>query len=368
MTPKPMDSTTMSNRRCYYPFVVLCVAATMIGDACGPSRSGHARAGKIAQIHEGTVAPHYRAGEWDISPGGETLALPLEDRGVQLWDLKSGRASMLPNIHGKEGGVGSVAYSATGRALAASHGLNGITIWAVPEGRESKRILQSRGALHMTFTEGDRVLLAEDLKSIGDDPNPLNSHCLTLRWDTATGNLRSSVDFGPGYLFDAISPCGRYGVADTPELTVGVDDLTTRARLFELPKFGNSSFWHDGSRVVHLIGTRISIIEVPSGKVLKRLDVDTPPPMSPDSHPLSLSSRVNVLAVGRYPTSNLASLISLDSGKVLGSVECGPPLTICERIRLSAEARILVTGTYAVNSHDEPIDPWLKVWRLPEKW
>ena len=151
-------------------------------------------------------------------------------------------------------------------------------------------------------------------------------------------------------------PDGRYGVADEPpEYTVGVYDLATR-KVFGLPRFGDAAFWDDGSRVVHLTTSWLSIWAIPSGKELKRLRV-TPPSESDDSRLMCLSPRANLLAVGRHPKSNLVSLISLDSGKVLGTVECGPPMTICERIRLSTDGRILVTGTSAVNSHDELVQP-----------
>ncbi len=107
------------------------------------------------------------------------------------------------------------------------------------------------------------------------------------------------------------------------------------------------------------------MFEVPSGKEQKRLDVD-PPSQMDAARELSISSKGNILAVGAYPSSHQASVVSLESGKVLDTVDCGPRLAICNKVQLSADGRTLVTSTDAVNVHDRPILPWLKT-RAPPR-
>jgi WD40 repeat protein len=344
--------------------LALLAVLTVSANACAHRSSAQSAPGNIAQIYQGKIAPHY-SGDMALSPDGKALALLMNKRGAEIWDLVNGTSKVLPNPRG-ETGAGSVTFSKDGQFLARSHG-HSITIWAIKEAREIVRIPHEGGGMPMVFTDADRTLAATDRRQVGDDPNPLNDHATIVRWDVRSGDEISSVDFGPLFLFEAISPDGRYGVAheSNGSLAGGVYDLTTRAKLFGLLKLGDSTFWEDGSRVVHLVDNWLSILEVPSGKELKRLD--TKEPFS-SSHVLSLSSKANTLAVGRYAKSNLTSIISLESGKILGTIECGDPLMICERVRLSSDGRTLVTGTYGVNSHDQPVEPSMKIWRLPEKW
>jgi WD40 repeat protein len=368
-------------RRFLSPFFLILPLAV----CCGCSFAQTPRA-KINQILEGIVAPHYYDGEWDISPDGKTLALPYFDargnspdpdgrtlvpprakRGVELWDLTVGKSRWLPDPRAEERGASSVAFSKGGRALAAAHS-RGVSIWAVPDGKEIARIPQLGGVNNMVFTDADRTLVAKRLESLDGHRNPPESHYVVASWDVSSGRLLTSVDFAADRWVRDISPDGRYGIThDLPANDTGIYDLTTRAKLFGLPKFGDAVFSDDGSTTVHLEGNELSIWEVPSGKALKRFDLTLRPPAG-NNCVLSISSRAKLLAVGRFPTSHLVSVISLESGEVLVTAECGPRLTICDRVRLSADGRTLVTSTNGANLNDEPVLPWLKIWRLPEKW
>ena len=341
---------------------LLLVSVEMAGRCSSAQPPG----GKITQTLEGIVAPHYRYGAWALSPDGKTLALPRGERGIELWDLTTGKPTMLPNLRGKEGGAGSVAYSKSGRALAASHG-HGITIWAIPERKESVQIRRERGVLNMVFTDADRTLLAEDLVRSDDSSSPLKYKSVIVQWDVSSGKRLSNVDFGTHH-FKAISPNGRYGVIDNWRKDgMGVYDLTTGAKILGLPSVGDFIFSDDGSTIVHYTTNLLSVTEIPSGKQLKRF-VAKPPVREGNSVVLSLSSKAKLLAVGGRLEDRLASVISLESGDVLGTVECGPPLTICEKLQISLDGRTLVTGTHGANTKDQPVEPWLKIWRLPENW
>ncbi len=71
---------------------------------------------------------------------------------------------------------------------------------------------------------------------------------------------------------------------------------------------------------------------------------------------------------GGFPNSHLASLISLESGSILDTVECGPVESICKLIRLSPDGHSLATLTEAVNGKDQPVDPVLRLWKIPASW
>ncbi len=86
---------------------------------------------------------------------------------------------------------------------------------------------------------------------------------------------------------------------------------------------------------------------------------------------LAISSCAKLLAVGRYPNFNLASIISIETGKVLGTVECGPNLQECHQLCLAADGRTLVTQTSASDLRDRSVEPWLKICAFPrngDRW
>jgi hypothetical protein len=349
----------------------------------GRSSTGQAPAAEITEVHPGTMTPHYYDGKWALSPDGKTLALPRRGfignspemkrglpprkRGIELWDLAEGKSRMLWDAPDDVLGAYAAEFSKSGRALAVSHS-RGCTIWSLHDGKEAVLILNKGGVLDMTFSDADRTLIGRDLVPT-DDSTPFPSHrSVIIRWDIASGKQSSTADFRVGQLFKAISPDGRFGVFDDfLEQGVRVYDLTTRARKFELPRFGSFMFSDDGETIVSFARNGLSNFEVPSGKVLKSPDV-IPLPGTNNEFILSISSRAKLLAAGLYPESHLAGLVSLESGKLLGTVECGPKLAICNKVQLSADGRTLVTSTYPVNRHDQPILPWLKIWRLPERW
>ncbi len=367
-----------------FPSLLVLGVLLVLGEPYGRSAPAQTAAGKITQILEGIVAPHYSDGKWALSPDGKALALPYGrdwkffpgeeplvappvKRGIELWDLTAGKSRMLPNPRGKEDAVFIVAYSQSGRALAAVHG-NGVTIWKVPGATESV-VLPIRGGVWPVFIDADRTLLGWKSVSSGDKPGPLDYHFVIIRWDVQSGRRLSSVRFPEGQSLKGLSPDGRYGVIDDlRDESAGVYDVTTREKIFGLPTFSNDIFSTDGSVLVSCTKNRLSLLAVPSGKQLKHFDFVQPFGHPGHSELLSISADGKLLAVGEYPADQKATLISVESGKILGMVECGPRLTICDMLQLSADGRILVTSTCGVNTNDQPVEPWLKIWRLPEKW
>ena len=345
--------------------IIRCVLVLVAVAGCAAPSQVPPQDAKATEILKGVLAPH-GYGNMAFSPDGQTLALPKGERGIELRNVITGAATVLPNPRGEEHCTGTLAYSKRGEFLAASYG-RGITIWRVAESKELVRIPKERGALNMVFTDGDRTLVAQELIPVDDQTEPFYFHSRIVRWDVSSGTRLGSVDFGAHHSFRAISPDGRYGVIWVgPADDYDVCDLTTRAKIFVLTGSGNAIFSEDGSKLVWCRKSRIALFEVPSGKELRHFEIASPfaPPGS--SEPLSLSSDGKLLAVGGFPEERFVGLISLESGRVLESLQCGPPLTVCKEVRLSPDGRTLATITYSVDTADQPVASVMKVWRLPE--
>jgi len=315
---------------------------------------------KVTELPGGNVDPRH-SGDMAFSPDSRMLALPKEDGRVELCDLTTGKVAVFACPYGDQQRADLLAYSKQGRLLAMSYGERGITIWDVPGRKVSVQI--TGGAYRMEFTDGDRTLLCLALKT-DHSTNPQDWHSLTVRWDVATGKHLNTIDFGKMYSFITLSPDGRYAVLQNDKLSVF--DLATRKKLFDLPDFGAFLFSEDGTILVSYIRGRLSLLEVPSGKLLRHLGDHYPG--DGNSHSLSLSRDKRLLAVGTFDGDCLAGIINLESGKILGTFTCCPPEMGCKNIRISPDGRTAATNTEAGNSRDQPATPVMKFWKIPASW
>ena len=297
-----------------------------------------------------------------FSSDGKMLALAEPGAAVEIWDLIARKRKSLSIPVAGEGAVCSLAYSKGGHFLAVSYG-RVITIWELAGGKALVRIPLEGGGSPVAFDDDDTTLLVNLLLPSDDRPGPLGFHSQVARWDVRSGKRLSTVEFEPSHFVEAICPNGRHAVIKVKDAW-GIYDLNTRAKVADLNSAHSFAFSGDGSALVSCIKSRLSVLQVPSGKELKRFDMAPPFPdgRSPN---LSVSFDGKLLAAGTYPSVNSAGLISLETGKVLDSVECGPWLTMCRYVRLSPGGSMLATMTNGVNVDDQPVPPLFKLWKIP---
>lgn len=350
-------------------YASLLIAAIGVWSACvGVTSSALGQGAGITELPARFVEPTYYD-EVVFSPDGKHLVLVNHDGGLaKLCDMTSGKAEALANPYGHTSRGTSVAYSGDGRLLAIAYEDRGIVVWNIDERKELSRIVLTALAVRgMVFIDGQRNLSAV---SVSRPRNALEilmtkpGDVLAVRWDISSGKQRRTADFGPDRMFVALSADGRHAVFENKLLEPAVFDLITGAKAFDLKLGGSWVFTRDGSALVACEKNRLSLRAVPSGKELKHYDVTDEFILGSELLP-SVSSDGKLLAVPSYPSGNVASVISLYTGKIVGQVECGPRLTICHFARLSPDGRTLATQTGAINAEDKPVEPALKLWRLP---
>ena len=109
---------------------------------------------------------------------------------------------------------------------------------------------------------------------------------------------------------------------------------------------------------------------VPPGKVVRRIHFNSSqrPPGYSVKDCLSLSPNNRLLAIGGFNEVNTVAVLSLESGKVLGTFVCCPPSIFCSKVYFSPDGRTPVTDTERVNQKDELVKPLLKFWKIPDEW
>ncbi len=314
-----------------------------------------------------------------ISPDGKTLAAANYDGNVKLWNLAAANSEEIrsPFPHGERlDWDNRLVYSKRGQLLAAAYTQRAIVIRDLAKSKETVRIaLEDAGVAYLTFSNDDTEIVALLLGSKVDNTSERNNSA--ARWDAMTGTRRSTTRLGPQVGFKALSPDGRYAVADFRPMReeasgegIYVIELQTGVKLFQvggenlddswLTLVGSYVFSSDGSWLVTCNQQGILIRELPSGKRLKHIKAQ--PIVATIG--ASLSSDKKRLA---FVSGSVAEVYNLESGKPLGVVNAGDSAD-CTAAVLSPDGRILATQRSPVNWKDEPVGSLLKVWRLPDDW
>lgn len=341
-------------------YKVLVVLSSLVSSGgCGPLSSARGQDAKITEFPAGFVDPAY-CEDIVFAPNGRAVVLIKPEGAVKICDLITGGVETLPNPYKARPRGSKVAFSKEGQVLAVAYGPHGIVIWDMIAKREIGRIPLKRVAVEdLVLIDNDRTLLALVSTSEYD--------LLVNRWEVRSGELRDTVNLGKTPVLKVLSPDGRHAIFRLPIIEYAVFDLASGLKCFDLKPGGGWVFSHDGSKLISCEDSRLSIREVHSGKELMRFRAS--PEFSGGYPPLpSVSSDGKLLAVQGYPDSHVASVISLETGKHLGRVECGPPLSLCNVVRLSPDGRTMATQTNGVDAHDQPVKPILKLWKLPASW
>jgi len=361
-------------RRLFQLLLLLAVAAASAA-GCGRPAPGRPPGIQFPEL-TGVVATRHYTGEMTFSPDGKTLGLPIYASPIELWSLETGKAQYLVSPFGKGSDGGSAAahlivFSSDGRTLAAAYPGRSIVLWDIPAGEERSRIPIAREiwVADLAFADGGRSLVAVTVRAPDDDPAPARFIYSVARWDILSGERRGDVDLGPRTPLVAFSPDGRHAVfRDSDKDRYAVYDLATGAEVLGLDNpgslygYGSYAFSADGATLVCYNRSRLSLLEVPSGKERKRLPFI--PPTGGDTNSLSLSADSRLLAVAGLRGRRTVGLVSLESGRVLGAVEYGPPGMLCRTICLSPDGHTLATNTWAINDKDQSVDPLLKLWSI----
>ncbi len=270
----------------------------------------------------------HHGGVWKalLSPDGRSVATASADRSVGLWDLATGRATMLV---GHEGEVNGVAFSPDGSLLASASDDGMIWIWALAPQPHRLRVLAGHDGTvsDVTFFPDSRRLA-----TIGYDR--------TVRvWD---------VDGDASYILGkhdargwvvAVSPDGKYVASGGDDRAVRLwDPVTRRGRVLATrPKHITGVAFAGPDRVVAVAGDG-SVVSLPVAGGPERTLVDSGPS---SSYALAVSSAGNAIATAG--TDDIVRLWDLDSGGVTSLV--GHAGTIMS-LDFSRDGKMLVSGSF----------------------
>jgi WD40 repeat protein len=334
---------------------------------------GQPQGTKVTELTE-VIGARFHVGPMAFSPDGKSLALPKLDEGqVELWSLETGKKQVLFSSFNKDRAPARhVAFSKDGRFLAVDYQNTGVTLWDLPSKKEQAHIPVTRPSWvdDMSFADDDRTFVTI-MSTVTDrdieGPGPSRWNHSAVRWEVSTGKKQVVHVFDPFLLFKALSPDGRHAVLQN-EGGQTVFDLVTGKRAFATDSDGGFLFSEDSSTLVSYDGDQMCVWDVPSGKESRRFAFQPGYTPTSSANHLALSPDKKVLAVGWFTESHVVGLISLQSGKVLGTFECSPAPMICEAIRFSPDGRIFATDTQTTDGRDRVVRPLLRFWKIHESW
>jgi WD40 repeat protein len=175
--------------------------------------------------------------------------------------------------------------------------------------------------------------------------------------------------FDPSLRVMALSPNGRHSVLAN-SLEQAVFEVATGKKIIALNDSGGVCFSTNGLTLVAYNGNEVSLWDISSGKQFRRFAFNssylTPGYVNTDC--LSMSPDKKLLAVGWFTKMNTVGIISLESGKLLDTFECGPPLMMCSTVNFSPTGRMFATDTDSVDNNDREAEPLLRFWKIPDSW
>ena len=343
---------------------VVCVGLyrTKVGPPAGPA---------VLEL-QGFIEARHHGGAVAFSRDAKSLALPKRDGSVQVWDLAARSVDVLVSSLNAQTAADLAVFSSDGQSLAVLYRGTGIAVWDLRAKREVVRVTISRPQFvhDMAFADGGRNLVTMVASVTDEDRKGGRMNYSAIHWDPSTGAEQLRQDFDPFLLFKALSSDGRYVVLEHEALANTVFDVSTGKKVSDVLAFGGFCFSADGSVVVSYSGKRIALWDVRSGTQLRRFAFPTSylTPGYEDTGRVSLSHDNKLLAIGMFIHVNQVGIISLESGKVLGTFECCPPRMICHLVRFSPTGRILATDTNDVNLDDQNVAPLLRFWKIPSSW
>jgi WD40 repeat protein len=313
------------------------------------------------------IGSHNHAGPLAFSPDGKAIALPKASDGrVEIWDLETRSVRYLESPFGKDGARAfDVAFSKDGRFLAANFEPGGVGVSGIarPEKQIQIPIPEPTWFTAMAFQRGAPKLVT----IIGTNFAP--GDYSSARWDVLTGKLEETHQFDRGLQFQALSPDGQYALFHNGREHVAFESVTGK-KVVAFAGSGEAVFSDDASMLVSYDGESVTRWAVPTGKKLGRIQFESSrePPGGRTRGRLSISPDNRLLAIGCFTQVNLVAIVSLESGKVLDTFACCPRLMFCSKVRFSPDSRILVTDTEEHNQNDQPVEPLLRFWKIPDEW
>jgi WD40 repeat protein len=335
----------------------------------GPASGQEARVTEVRSF----LPTRHHVGRMTFSADGKLFALPKAAEGcVEVWEIATGTVKRLESPFAKDRvRAFDAAFSTDGRLLATSYDPGGIAVFNLSRQVEQTQFPVQDPNLVAAFAFSGatpKLVMVMARVTTADKTHDLWNYS-SVRWDVSTRKTEETRIYDPRLLFKALSPDGRYILLQN-EGGQTVFDTEKGNRIFAIDSDGGFCFSADGSMLVSYDGKVVTLWAVPSGKELRRYQFDSSrlPRGYRFTDRFSISPNKRVLAIGGFTRINLVALVSLESGKVLDTVECGPPLMFCCAICFSPDGRILATDTLEVDRNDQSVEPLLKFWRIPDAW
>lgn len=250
-----------------------------------------------------------------LSPDGHTLACG-EPGATRLSDLLTGKE--LRRLPGPKGLGATLAFSADGRLLASSdRGDHALELWDLATGKEVRRWGRETPDYpwSLAFSPDGKVLAAGGTGG-------------TIRlWEVVTGKEIRPTGDGPHWISAAaLSPHGETLPTGDPEGSLQLWDARTGRRLAQLPGTGEPithlAFGPKGRQLSAAGRGGARVLEVPSGRVVRRLSLDS------ETAPAALSDDGRILAAYRSAPRE-TQFYDLVAGKPLGRIRDEKYLVLC---------------------------------------
>jgi len=283
---------------------------------------------------------------------------------VEIWNLKTGEKELLePRLPDEFDHVSQVEYNGNGDLLAVCYSGRAISIFNV----KTKKILSTFVCKNSGYI-GEFLRFTEDNMLRLFESTPV--HRLQISELDPTSGIRKVVYDLPAEakLTGEIAPGGGYATAEADAKNeffreTIVVDINHKTKLFGFDRWAITGYIPGRPQMIVQHQRELQLLSLPSGRVLKRLDLGEKADNRPARH-LAVSSSGALAALSDIHSLIEVQIVDVETMKVIRKINIGPSESMPAVVTFSRDGKYLLTSTQSLNGRDRWCEPVICIWKL----
>lgn len=282
---------------------------------------------------------------------------------VEIWDLKTGEKELLePRVPDEYDHVSQVEYNGNGDLLAVCYSGQAISIFNIKTNKIlSTFVCKPPGNIgrYLRFTEENKLRFFEETP---------DERLQITEMDPASG-MRKVVYFLPAEasLTGVIASGGGYATAEADTKTeffteTIVVDINHKTKLFSFVRWAITGYIPGRQRMIVQHKRELQLLSLPSGRVLKRLDLGENAD-GPARH-LAVSPSGALAALSGLDGPNDVRIIDVEKMREIRKINIGPSESMPAVVTFSRDEKYLLTSTQSLSTRDRWCEPLICIWKL----
>ncbi|MBI1322346.1 hypothetical protein GC170_04045 [bacterium] len=158
-----------------------------------------------------------------------------------------------------------------------------------------------------------------------------------------------------------IAPGGGYATVSNIDETFVVD-IEQKTKLFGFVRWAVTEYIPGRQQMIAQHGRELQLLSLPSGRVLKRLDLGEH--VTGPASCMAVSSSGAMAALSNIDGYSNVRLVDQEKMRELRKINIGPSESKPGVVTFSSDEKYLLTSTHSISVRDKHVDPVICIWKL----